>query len=298
MGIKIFKPSIYLGNTKIKIEKLIRVKKKIIENKIGSSIIHVENKKSILEMSYNAANKILKKEKLKVSFLIFVSQGQDDVFPSCAEKLAYQLKLDKNVLVLTISSGCSGFVQALSLANKLLNKKSNNGLIVCAEKYSKYISKQDLKTRVLFSDSASATLVQFHKKKNYFYELFGHEGSNSDSLMVKKINGEDRLQMNGQKVFLFGINNVPQGIKKISRKIKIDKYLIHPGSKIMLDNVIKKSSINPLNVCNSFHVTGNTVSTSIPLLINLNYNNLANKNVLMSGFGVGLSWATIAIKWI
>ena len=100
-----------------------------------------------------------------MSFLIFVSQGQDDVFPSCAEKLAYQLKLDKNVLVLTISSGCSGFVQALSLANKLLNKKSNNGLIVCAEKYSKYISKQDLKTRVLFSDSASATLVQFHKKK-------------------------------------------------------------------------------------------------------------------------------------
>ena len=58
-----------------------------------------------------------------MSFLIFVSQGQDDVFPSCAEKLAYQLKLDKNVLVLTISSGCSGFVQALSLANKLLNKK-------------------------------------------------------------------------------------------------------------------------------------------------------------------------------
>lgn len=298
MGIKIFKPSIYLGNTKIRVQNLIKIKKKTIEDKIGSKIVHVENKKNILEMSYSVAKKILVKHKSKPNFLIFVSQGQDNVFPSSAEELADKLKLNKNTLVLTISSGCSGFVQAIILANRLLNKEMKNGLIVCAEKYSKYILKNDLKTRVLFSDAASATFVQFKNKKNYLYEIFGHEGSNGDALSVKKKNTSDKLYMNGEKVFLFGINNIPEGLKEISNKIKIDKYLIHPGSKIMLDAIVKKSSIVDSKVCDSFHITGNTVSSSIPLLINLNYKKILNKNVLMSGFGVGLSWATIAIKWI
>ena len=64
----------------------------------------------------------------------------------------------------------------------------------------------------------------------------------------------------------------------------------------MLDSIIEKSLIDPKKVSNSFHITGNTVSSSIPLLINLSYKNLKNKNILMSGFGVGLSWATIVIK--
>ncbi len=298
MGIKIFKPSLYLGNKKIRVQNLIKIKKNIIDDKIGSNTLHVENKKNILEMSYVAAKQTLTKYKLKPNFLIFVSQGQDDIFPSCAEKLAHRLKINKNALVLTISSGCSGFVQAVILANKLLNKEMKNGLIICAEKYSKYISEKDFKTRVLFSDAASATFVQFKNKKNFLHEIFGHEGNNGDALCVKKINKNDKLFMNGQKVFLFGINNIPDGIKKISSKFKIDKYLIHPGSKVMLDTIVKKSSLNPLKVCNSFHITGNTVSSSIPLLININYKNLINKNVLLSGFGVGLSWATIAIKWI
>jgi 3-oxoacyl-[acyl-carrier-protein] synthase-3 len=298
VGIKIFKPSIYLGNTKLSVENISKISKRVIEDTIGSKFIHVENKKNILEMSYTAAKNALNKEKQKPNFLIFVCQGQDGTFPSSAERLAFMLGLKKNTLILTISAGCSGFVQALILANKLLNEKNKNGLIVCVEKYSKYISQNDIKTRVLFSDAASATFVQFKNKKNYHYEIFGHQGDNSDALMIKKINGMDKLIMNGQKVFLFGMNNVPYGIKKISKKIIIDKYLIHPGSKIMLDAIIKKSFINPTKVCNSFNVTGNTVSSSIPLLININYKKLLNKNVLMSGFGVGLSWATIAIKWI
>jgi 3-oxoacyl-[acyl-carrier-protein] synthase III len=298
VGIKIFKPSIYLGSTKLSVENISKIKKKIIEDKIGSKFIHIENKKNILEMSYTVAKKALNKEKQKPNFLIFVCQGQDNIFPSAAEKLAFMLGLKKDTFILTISAGCSGFVQAVILANKLLNKKNKNGLIICAEKYSKYILQNDIKTRVLFSDAASATFVQFNKKKNYHYEIYGHQGDNSDALMIKKINGMDKLSMNGQKVFLFGINNVPDGIKKISKNIKIDKYLIHPGSKIMLDSIVKKSLINPIKVYNSFHITGNTVSSSIPLLINLNYKKLLNKNILLSGFGVGLSWATIAIKWI
>jgi 3-oxoacyl-[acyl-carrier-protein] synthase III len=298
MGFKIFKPSIYLGNKKLRADKIFKKSLKIISEKIGSKYLHLEDKKNILEMSFFVSKKTLIKEKIKPNFLIFVSQGQDNIFPSAAESLASKLGLNKNTLVLTLSAGCSGFVQALILSNKLLNKKNKNGLIVCAEKYSKYISKDDVKTKILFSDAASATIVQYKSKNNFYDEDYGHDGNNANSLMVKNNNGLNNLIMNGQKVFLFGINNVPESIKKISEKLTIDKYLIHNASKIMLDTIIKKTLINPKKVCTSFHITGNTVSSSIPLLINLNYKTLLNKKVLLSGFGVGLSWATIAIKWI
>ncbi len=292
MGIKITKPSIYLGNKKYSVKKITKLKKNVISNKIGSNYLHKEENKNLLEMALNVSKKAIKNNNANVSFLIFVSQGQDKILPSIAENLAFRLGLKNKILVLTISSGCSGFVQALSVAEKYLNSKKNSGLIVCAEKYSKYIAENDIKTKVLFSDAASATIVKFTPKKNYYLESFGCDGKNYNALNVN--NG--KLEMNGQKIFLFGINNIPEEIKNIKKKIKIDKFLIHPGSKIMLDSIIEKSSIDAKKVCNSFHITGNTVSTSIPLLIKLNYNSLKNKNILMSGFGVGLSWATVVIK--
>ncbi|MDA7781122.1 hypothetical protein N8938_03745 [Candidatus Pelagibacter sp.] len=297
MGIKIEKPSIYLGSTKLNLHSIAPKYKNAISEKIGSKFIHIEKKKNILEMSFQASKKFLRLSK-KIKFLIFVSQGQDYVLPSCAEELSEKLGLKKDTFILSISSGCSGFVQAINVANKLLDIKNNCGLIVCAEKYSKYIYKKDLKTRVLFSDAASATLVKFINKKNVLNTDFGFDGANSNALKIYKNKSSQKLEMDGNRIFLFGINNIPRSIKNvISSSNIIDKYLIHNGSKFLIDSLSKKIKNSDNKILTSFHVTGNTVSSSIPLLINLHYNKLINQNVLLSGFGVGLSWATLLIKW-
>ena len=294
MGVKIEKPSIYLGSTKVNLHSIAKKYRNVISDKIGSKSIHIEDKKNILEMSYEAAKKFLKFNE-KIKFLIFVSQGQDQILPSCAEELSEKLGLKKDTFVLSISSGCSGFVQALNVANKLLDIKNNCGLIVCAEKYSKYIAKNDLKTRVLFSDAASATLVKFVSKNNILNTDFGFDGKNSAALKISK---NKKLQMDGTKIFLFGVNNIPISIKNvINRSNRIDKYLIHNGSKFLIDTLSKKIKNSNKKILTSFNITGNTVSSSIPLLINLHFNKLKKQNVLLSGFGVGLSWATLLIKW-
>ena len=298
MGIKILKPEIYLGNKKISTISISNKYKSQIKNKIGSKYVHIETKKNILGMATFVAKKLLKKGNFSVEFLIFVSQGQDKIFPSAAEKLAKNLNLRKNTLVLTLSSGCSGFVQALILSDSLLKTKYKKGLIVCAEKYSKYMSKNDVKTRLLFSDAASATQVLRCNEENILGIDHGFNGNDSDSLKVDDFSGKNLLTMNGSKVFSFGISTIPISIKKLNKSNDVDKYLIHNGSKIMLDTIIKKSRIKNKNVINSFKITGNIISSSIPLLINISYKKLIKKNVLMSGFGVGLSWASILIKWI
>lgn len=297
MGIKIQKPIIYLGSEKTRISEISNFSKKTIITKIGSQYIHKENNKNLLDIACLVGSKAIK-NKIKPKIIILVSQTQDKIFPSIAEQIAEKLEVDRNTLVFTLSSGCSGFVQALYLANKLLDTVKKSALIICVEKYSKYIDKNDLKTKVLFSDAGSATLVEFTKDKNLLSENFGFDGNNCHSLSVNKKKGKNFLIMDGNKVFNFGLSNIPQSIKKCSLNFKIDKYIIHPGSKYMLDSIVKKSSISKKKVLNSFNITGNTVSTSIPLIISKYYSKLKKKNIiLLSGFGVGLSWATILIKW-
>ena len=155
-----------------------------------------------------------------------------------------------------------------------------------------------IKTRFLFSDAASATQVLRSNQENILGIDHGYNGCDSDSLKVDDLTGKNLLTMDGSKVFLFGISTIPASIKKLNKSNQVDKYLIHNASKIMLDTIIKKSKIENRKVINSFSITGNTISSSIPLLINMSYKKLIGKKVLMSGFGVGLSWASILIKWI
>jgi 3-oxoacyl-[acyl-carrier-protein] synthase-3 len=301
MGIKIYKPVTYLGNKEVFLKNILKNKLYDLKNKIGSERIHIETRKNILEMAVNVSKKCINLYKINPKLLILVSQGQDKKLPSCAEEVAHKCQIDHTRLVFTISSGCSGFVQSIYLANKLLSKEMNQGLIVCAEKYSNYIQNSDLKTKLLFSDAASATFVKYSKDTNILNGYFGFDGKESDSLQITKDkNSKEILSMNGNKVFLFSIKNVPKILKKILKKNKsIKHYFIHPGSKILLDSIIKKTHIDYSKVPTSFHITGNTVSTSIPLLLKNNYNLIKKKDIiLMSGFGVGLSHATILMKWI
>ena len=301
MGIQIYKPVIYLGNKEVFLRDILKNKSYDLKNKIGSERIHIETQKNILEMAIKVSKKCINLYKIRPKFLIFVSQTQEKKLPSCAEELAYKCQIDQNCFAFTISSGCSGFVQSIYLANKLLSKKMNQGLIVCAEKYSNYIQNNDLKTKLLFSDAASATFVKFSNSKNILKSYFGLDGKDSDSLqIIKDKKNKEILTMNGSKVFLFSIKNIPIILKKILKKNKYTKfYFIHPGSKILLDSLIKKSNIDYNKVPTSFHITGNTVSTSIPLLLKNNYNLIKKNDItLMSGFGVGLSHATILLKWI
>tara|TARA_Y100000389_G_scaffold197899_1_gene233402 strand:- start:24401 stop:25303 length:903 start_codon:yes stop_codon:yes gene_type:complete len=300
LGIEILKPFVYLGSKKIQLKNILKNKNNIIKNKIGSKNIHVEEKKSVLDMGIYVAKNCIKHHKAIPKFLILVSQGQEKKFPSFAEEMAYKCGISNNCLVLTISSGCSGFAQSLYLANQLLSKEMNQGLIVCVEKYSNYIRENDLKTKVLFSDAASATFIKFNKKKNLLQSFHGFDGQNSNSLEVVYKKNKGFLNMDGNKVFLFSIKNIPIIIKKITKKNKdIKFFFVHPGSKILLDTIIEKSGIKSSKAPTSFHITGNTVSTSIPLLIKDNFNRIKkNDKILISGFGVGLSHATLLIRWI
>ena len=105
--------------------------------------------------------------------------------------------------------------------------------------------------------------------------------------------------MNGPEVFVFVLRHVMPILSKIIEPNKNVTIFSHQASKIVLEKInfqIKK--INPKAIIpTNFENIGNTVSSSLPILINQNWSIFKkSKNIVMAGFGVGLSYSFLQLK--
>jgi 3-oxoacyl-[acyl-carrier-protein] synthase-3 len=143
---------------------------------------------------------------------------------------------------------------------------------------------------------------------------FGTNGSNNEKLIVK--DGASRssylckdktpsLYMDGASVFMFTMSTVPDSVNNlldnhgISRE-KVDMYIFHQASKIVLDNLQSILKIPSSNFYTNIGSVGNTVSSSIPIALKDADEQaiiFSGQSILISGFGVGLSWGACLLTW-
>jgi 3-oxoacyl-[acyl-carrier-protein] synthase-3 len=280
----------------IKITKYTGIKKRYI-----SSV-----NEDVLTLSINSLKKIFKKnEPDKIDFLLVVTQTSPYRFPSLSCIIQDRLNLRKNIFALDINMGCSGFIYALHLADSLFekNKIFKNGIIVCSDTYTKFISKNNNSCGPIFSDGASSVLLKRNHKKIYKPYDFGVDGSGSKNLFLR--GSEKDMFMNGAQVALFTLNVIPKFInnflnKNLINKKEIKLYAFHQASKFVCENLKKKLDLTDKQVFFNYNKFGNMVSASIPILLKeADKKNLIKKDdkVLLCGFGVGLSWGATILNW-
>ena len=277
-----------------------RIKAKTgINNRFISS-----EKETVIEISIKAINKILKKfPKKNIDFLILVSQTSNYRIPTSACIIQNKLDLRKNIIAFDINLGCSGFIYALRMASSLIESKQvNNGLIVCADTYTKHISKTNTACRPIFSDAAAATLISKSKKNRIGPFELGADGSGADALLLSSETNE--IVMNGAKVLTFAMDVVPNNVEALLKRIKIskkkiDKFIFHQASKYILDNISRRLSLAKEKTFENYGKVGNTISASIPIALKdacTKKKILNNNKIIIAGYGVGLSWGITLIK--
>ena len=241
----------------------------------------------------------IKIDKLKVDCLILVTQNPDnDGLPHTSSVIHNKLGLSDSCACFDISLGCSGYVYGLGIIESFMNlNKLECGLLFTCDPYSKIVDKEDKNTSFLFGDAASVTLINNYPKLIRQDSLFSTRGSEGDALF----SSNKILFMDGRSVFNFSATEVPKQINKIldTNNLKtsdIDLFLLHQGSKYIVDTISKRLSLNKSKVPLSISETGNTISSTIPLMLTNYINNIKINTILMSGFGVGLSWATSIYK--
>lgn len=232
-------------------------------------------------------------ERDEVDFVVVCTQNPDGFgLPHTAALVQARLGLPTACAAFDISLGCSGYVYGLSVAKSFMESNGlRRGLFFTADPYSKIIDDKDKDTVLLFGDAATVTVLDDSPAWQIGRFRFGTDGSSAQAIHV----GDDRiLRMNGRAVFEFSATKVPPMIKDVVADNgltldDIDLFLLHQGSKFIVSTIRKRLKIEEARAPFFAEDTGNTVSSTLPLLLADVDGEVAK--VVLAGFGVGLSWA-------
>lgn len=250
-----------------------------------------------------------------IDFLLLCTQTPDYPLPTTACLLQSRLGLKTSVGALDFNLGCSGYVYGLSLADGLIRSgAARRVLLLTAETYSKYIHPTDRSLRTIFGDGAAATLIEAANEPTLTAFQFGTDGTGADTLLVTKGGArppeqaiqprhrqrwESALYMDGPSLINFTVVAVPQLVENILAAAKltdkdIDLYLFHQATLKMLEQLRERMKVKPERLPIALEHCGNTVSSTIPILIDeLRKSGKLKRGMrsMLVGFGVGWSWA-------
>ena len=274
-----------------------------IENKIGVKYHALKDKgfKSS-DMCVKAFENLKKISNINVDEIeccIVVTQNPDFNIPHTSAIVHGKLDLPENCAAFDISLGCSGFVYGLSnIISFMKNNDMKKGLLFTSDQYSNIVDENDKNTALLFGDAATVTLISEDATYIPIDFSFGTNGKDYKELIC-----EDTLYMNGRAVFSFTATTAPKHIQALLHKNNltdedIQKYYLHQGSKYIVDTIRKRLKVNEDKVPFDVAEYGNTVSSSIPIMLANNMNVMPKGNIVLSAFGVGLSWSSAIIKKI
>ena len=298
-----------------------------IADKVGinTRFVASENETSS-DLAIKAAEKLFLENpninKEDIDFVLFCTQSPDYFLPTSACIIQNKLGLPTTCGALDFNLGCSGYIYGLSLAKGLvLGGIANNVLLLTGETYSKYLHPKDKGNRTIFGDAGSATLISTEGFAEIGNFSLGTDGKGAENLIVKtgglrckspmndltfdeKANptSSDYLYMNGSEIFNFTIEAVPELVKNTLLKNKltndeIEGFVFHQANKFMLNFLRKKLKISEEKFHYYMSEVGNTVSSTIPIVL---YEKLKNGelhgNILLGGFGVGYSWGGCVIN--
>ena len=287
---------------------------KIFE-KTGIKYRHIADENEFCsDLAIAAAKKLFKKTEFdlkKIDLLLLVTQSQDQCLPSTSFLIHHKLGLSENCGAFDINQGCTGYIYGLSLSRSIINSgQAENILLITSDTYSKFIDPKDSSLATLFGDGATATLIVADRNSNYEgieKAYFGTDSSkkellNCDYLGLKTpYKKQKSLKMDGPGILNFTLNTIPKSLLNYFEEngTNIDCYdfiIFHQANKFILEKLYKKIGAKDKGVI-SLANSGNTVSSSIPLVLEELFEKdlISKQNILLSGFGVGLSWGFIKI---
>ena len=271
-----------------------------IENKIGVKYQTLkEDNEKASDLSIKAYKNLTKKisfDKEKIDCCIVVTQNPDFNIPHTSAIVHGKLELSQNCACFDISLGCSGYVYGLS--NIIAFMKSNNlknGLLFTSDPYSEIIDHNDKNTDLIFGDGATVTYIS--EDALYIPKAFSF-GTNGKA--YKEILCDENLFMNGRAVFNFTATTIPKHIQKLLTENSledkdIDKYILHQGSKYIVDTIRKRLKVDEAKVPFDMYEYGNTVSSAVPIILEKELHK-SHKRLLLSAYGIGLSWGSAILE--
>jgi 3-oxoacyl-[acyl-carrier-protein] synthase III len=281
------------------------------------------------DLCFQAAEQIIDKlgwDRSEIHLLIFVSQSRDYIIPSTSTILQDRLKLPKTCIAFDVNLGCSGYVYGLSVIGSLIRSTGiKKSLLLVGDLSNVTSNYRDKSTFPLFGDAGTATALEYKPgyppmQFNLQTDGSGYDAiiiqdggvrnlANKKSFSIKKYGDgiyHNRLEisLNGIEVFNFSLRevvpNIKATLKHFNRPLdEFDYLLFHQANRLINETIRKMLKTDPAKVPYSLRDFGNTSCSSIPLtMVTQIRDTLEEKphKLLLSAFGIGLSWGTVLLE--
>lgn len=256
------------------------------------------------DMAYESALKALANAGIEaedLDLILVATVTPDKPFPSVACILQERLKASK-AAAMDISAACAGFMYGIITAKQFIETGTyKNVLVVGVEKLSKITDWNDRNTAVLFGDGAGAAVIgQVSDGRGILSFELGADGTGA-----KHLYQDEYIIMNGREVFKFAVRQMGESCINVLEKAGLSKedvdFLIPHQANIRIMEASRQRLELPVEkMSKTVDKYGNTSAASIPIALveELEAGKIKDDDLLvMVGFGGGLTWGAIAIRW-
>lgn len=283
------------------------------------------------DLCFAAAEKLIEDNKIdrsEIDLLVFISQTPDYRMPATSCLLQHRLGLPNSCIAFDINLGCSAFMYGLSVVFSMMEHSNlRKALILDGETRSKVYSPYDRRSAFLFGDAGIAALIERDPKYGKSTFSMNSDGSRGELIMIpgggyRHMSSPETLKMKvvdefgnkrtdeqgymmGGDVFNFVIREIPRDIKNtlalVDRTVDNFDYIVfHQANNFINSYIAKKMKMDNTKIPSTISKFGNTSSVSVPITIVSELRGKLNgrKSVLLSAFGVGMTWATGVLDFV
>ena len=281
----------------------------------------LEEGKGNADMAFRAAQRALADANIEAGDLDAIIMGTvtpDYPFPSSACVLEDMLGA-RNVFSFDVGAACSGFLNALSVADSFIRTgQINNALVVGSDALTRLLNWQDRGTCILFGDGAGAVVLgasengsgilstRLRTDGSYVKTLYVPAGGSLKPATPETVRrNEHTITMNGKEVFKIAVRSM----EEISRQAlaeadvpvsAVSLVIPHQANRRIIVALAERLGIPMERVMVNVDKYGNTSAASIPVALDEAKRQGKIKPgdiVLLNAFGAGFAWGAAVVKF-
>jgi len=271
---------------------------------------------TVAKMATEAAKQAIQMAKIDkndIDLIIVGTTSAANAYPSAACEVQYALGMEKECAAFDLAAACSGFIYALSVADKFIKSGSaKNVLVIGADKCSSAVNDEDRSTVVLFGDGAGACILTASEEPGIISADIAANGKYGDLLKLPYPQRGDKetldnswLSMTGNEVFKIAVTRLSRIVKETLAKENIDPseldYLVpHQANFRIIKATAKKLALPMEQVVVTLDKQGNTSAGTVGLALDEAVRDGRIQRghlILLEAFGGGFTWGSALIRF-
>ena len=303
---RIVASSSYLPQSRItnrELAKKFDVEEEYIEKRTGIKQRYYAKEEKVEEMALKAVTKLVHKTQLKteeIGAIIVATTSTNKLMPGISNYIQKELHITK-CICLDILAGCSGYINALDIAQMYIDtQKIKKVIVVGVEKLSEYTNSEDIGTAIILADGAGATLLEEGENNKYISNIEAIEDRND----ILKCNTNGKIEMDGLAIYKYAVTetvkNINELLQKSNEKLENIKYIVpHQSNLKIIKAIASKLKIEENKMYTNIQNIGNTFCASIPIALEeMEEKGMLQKGnkIILIGYGAGLNTGSILIE--